>query len=384
MDLAQSTILVVDDTEFNRTLLCLMLREGGFRHVLNASNGTQALDIADRESPDLIILDIMMPGMDGYEVLRRLRANPITADIPVLVQTALTSSDDRNKAFIAGTTDLVSKPIDRAELLARVRIHIENRLLLRDLQAFHDRVESEIAMARAMFSHLLPSPDALVRLTRSHHLHLYGQTWLSPLLGGDLWGFWPLPDARLVVWMLDIAGRGVTTALNAFRMHALMQDLAEHAEDPVHFLTIFAERCSGLLPLDGLATLLIGIVDAIGQNFTYASAASTTPLLLTAMPQAGDAVYAGTAGGYPLGFDTRQEFVAHRLPFPPGSALLLTSSTAITAFGEHPECVREAISAQETVNETTFQQLVTSLTAIIGETPEDDHTLVWIAHASPS
>ncbi len=80
------------------------------------------------------------------------------------MQTSLTSSEDRNKAFIAGTTDLVSKPLDRTELLARVRIHLESRVLIRHLQSYRARVEGELAIARSMHEHLLPSPTLCATL----------------------------------------------------------------------------------------------------------------------------------------------------------------------------------------------------------------------------
>ena len=144
-------ILVVDDTEFNRTLITAMLRQAGFRRIQHAVDGIDALQKIGDELPDLVILDIVMPGLDGFEVCRHLRAEPRFSDLPVLVQTALSNTEDRNKAFQLGTTDLITKPIDRNELLARVRIHLENRVLIQDLQLYRARLESELGMAREMY-----------------------------------------------------------------------------------------------------------------------------------------------------------------------------------------------------------------------------------------
>jgi phosphoserine phosphatase RsbU/P len=155
-------ILVVDDTEFNRTLITAMLRQAGFLRIQHAVDGIDALKKIGDELPDLVILDIVMPGLDGFEVCRHLRADPRFSDLPVLVQTALSNTEDRNKAFQLGTTDLITKPIDRNELLARVRIHLENRVLIQDLQLYRARLESELGMAREMYNHLLPQGHAVL------------------------------------------------------------------------------------------------------------------------------------------------------------------------------------------------------------------------------
>jgi phosphoserine phosphatase RsbU/P len=172
-------ILVVDDTEFNRTLITAMLRQAGFRRIQHAVDGIDALKKIGDELPDLVILDIVMPGLDGFEVCRHLRADPRFSDLPVLVQTALSNTEDRNKAFQLGTTDLITKPIDRNELLARVRIHLENRILIQDLQLYRARLESELGMAREMYNHLLPTPALFDQISRDSGVKIRHHTAVS-------------------------------------------------------------------------------------------------------------------------------------------------------------------------------------------------------------
>ena len=114
--------LVVDDERDFRLLMTMFLRRSGMPIDVDvASNGADALRQADAQLPDLILLDVMMPGMDGFEVCRRLRAGPRTAAIPILMLTALDEVASRARGALAGTDDYLSKPFARPELLARVR-----------------------------------------------------------------------------------------------------------------------------------------------------------------------------------------------------------------------------------------------------------------------
>src|SRR5829696_5620485 len=116
-------VLVVDDTPENISVISGLLRDEYVVKV--APSGERALQVAMGEArPDLILLDIMMPGMDGYEVLRRLRADPRTSAIPVIFLTALSSAEDEEKGLKLGAVDYVTKPISAPIVLARVRNHI--------------------------------------------------------------------------------------------------------------------------------------------------------------------------------------------------------------------------------------------------------------------
>ncbi|HEY84338.1 MAG TPA: response regulator [Chloroflexi bacterium] len=116
----KGTVLVVDDWPDGRKLLKRMLEFDGYQ-LLFAGNGPEALEKAETFSPDVVLLDVMMPGMDGFEVCRRLRANPRLAEIPVVIVTALDDKASRLQGIEAGADDFVSKPFDPHELRARVR-----------------------------------------------------------------------------------------------------------------------------------------------------------------------------------------------------------------------------------------------------------------------
>jgi adenylate cyclase len=131
------TILVVDDTPQNIKVLDAMLSPRGYR-VVTAQSGAEALQKVRDEAPDLVLLDILMPGMSGYEVVQRLRDDPVTRVLPVVMVTALGAQEEKVKAIEAGADDFLAKPVNQLELLARVRS------LLR-IKEYHDTIQSQAA-----------------------------------------------------------------------------------------------------------------------------------------------------------------------------------------------------------------------------------------------
>ncbi|MBT4496575.1 MAG: response regulator, partial [Gemmatimonadetes bacterium] len=130
---SQFHILIVDDTLQNIQVLGTILREQGYQ--LNvAQDGVQALKQVAKLIPDLILLDIMMPKMDGFETCKRLKDHPQTRDIPIIFLTAKVETDDLIKGFELGAVDYITKPFQSAELLKRVQTHLELALLRRDLE----------------------------------------------------------------------------------------------------------------------------------------------------------------------------------------------------------------------------------------------------------
>jgi PAS domain S-box-containing protein len=151
MDRDPSTILIVEDEHTMREGLEDLLASEGY-HVASADNGAQALARAAELTPDLILLDVLMPDIDGLEVCRRLRADPLLTEVPVVMVTSLGDRDSRLRGFEAGADDFVSKPIDEAELLARVRaitrLNRYRRLLLEQTHRRHAEEALEISQAR--------------------------------------------------------------------------------------------------------------------------------------------------------------------------------------------------------------------------------------------
>ncbi len=142
MKTQRNTVLLVDDTPANIKILVDTLRED--YRIIVATNGLDGLRVAIEKKPDLILLDVVMPGMDGYEVCERLKAQPETADIPIIFVTALDEEKDETRGFLLGAVDFIVKPVKPVIVKARVRIHIALRLAQRELQRHRDELEEMV------------------------------------------------------------------------------------------------------------------------------------------------------------------------------------------------------------------------------------------------
>lgn len=140
----KGVILIVDDNKAHIELLLNLLDNAGFT-VLMADGGERAVEIAESALPDLILLDVLMPKIDGFETCRRLKTNPATQDIPIIFLTALTQRVDKVKGLNIGAVDYITKPLENEEVLARVNIHLRLRNLTKRLKEQNEHLEKEIS-----------------------------------------------------------------------------------------------------------------------------------------------------------------------------------------------------------------------------------------------
>ena len=248
VSIADCRVLVVEDNALNRRLIAAHLMAAGITNLAFATDGVEGLEKLPEFGPDLVILDIMMPRMDGFQFLEHMRADADFADVPVLVETALEQSEKRNAAFTAGANDLITKPINAVEMIARVRIHLENRLLVENLKDFRARVETELLTARAMQEAMLPTPDLMGDMEERYGLCLDAHFETSSELGGDIWGLHPVDERRVGIFTVDFSGHGVNAALNTFRLHALMGQIGHGGDDPAEYLSAINRQLVHLLP----------------------------------------------------------------------------------------------------------------------------------------
>jgi DNA-binding response OmpR family regulator len=135
---ANARILVVDDLSLNVKLIHVALEAAGYSHIASAYNGMEALEKTHHFQPDLVLLDIMMPVLNGYEYCKKIRSDPAARRMPIIVQTALGEREDKLHALSCGADDFINKPIDREELILRVHVHLERYFMFKDTDDMRD------------------------------------------------------------------------------------------------------------------------------------------------------------------------------------------------------------------------------------------------------
>jgi phosphoserine phosphatase RsbU/P len=285
----------VDDTPANLQVLAGMLKDRGYK-VRPVPGGKLALAAARRDPPDLILLDINMPEMNGYEVCEHLKADDALKGIPVIFISALTEQLDKVRAFATGGVDYITKPFQMEELHARVETHLKIRRLQIELEEanarlakVNGRMSRDLRAAAKIQETFLPR--AAPRVPGADFAWAYRP---CDELAGDGLNVIPLGDGRVGLYVLDVSGHGVAAALLSVTLSRLLSPPA----DPSSILTRggvggrsdatppaeVAARLNRLFAFDPateqFATLIYGILDATTGEFRYVSAGHPGPVHL--------------------------------------------------------------------------------------------------------
>jgi chemotaxis protein methyltransferase CheR len=205
----QHSILVVDDTRANIGFLLETLSRAGYR-VRVAPDGETALEQVQYAAPDLVLLDVMMPGIDGFETCKRLRKLPGQAQLPVIFMTALADAQDKVRAFAAGANDYVTKPFQSEEVLARVRVHLARRMLATQLEEANRELESRVAARTAELTAALAELQVLKGRLQQENRYLK-QEIAEITHGGEIVG--SSPALREVLRQVSVVSPTDTTVL---------------------------------------------------------------------------------------------------------------------------------------------------------------------------
>ena len=307
------SILVVDDVPANLQVLAGMLKACGYK-VRPVPSGKLALLASRKEPPDLILLDINMPEMDGYEVCRHLKADEALRGIPVIFISALNENLDKVNAFAIGGVDYLTKPFQMEELHARVETHLKIRRLQVELEESNARLEKangrmsrDLEAAARIQQAFLPS--AAPSVAGAEFAWCYRP---CDELAGDGLNIIPLGDGKVGFYVLDVSGHGVSAALLSVTLSRLLSPPSEpssiligdrNAPGPPGLIppAEVADRLNRLFPYDAateqFATLMYGMLDVSTGEFRHVSAGHPGPLHL---PVAGFPVILETPG-FPIG-----------------------------------------------------------------------------------
>jgi formate hydrogenlyase transcriptional activator len=203
-----ASILVVDDTPSNLGFLIETLSGAGYR-VRIANDGAAAIEQSKYAPPDLVLMDAMMPGMDGFETTRRLHALPAIADVPIIFMTALAEATDKVRAFAAGASDYITKPFQQDEVLARVHAHVARRRAEQALQASNSELEMRVTTRTQELTAALAELEALKTQLQQQNSYLKHE--ISEQLTGSIIG--ESPQLRRVLEQVALVAKTDSTVL---------------------------------------------------------------------------------------------------------------------------------------------------------------------------
>jgi CheY-like chemotaxis protein len=334
--MSAARILVVDDEDDIRTILVVTLRRAGYE-VASAGDGVEAVEAIQRQAPDLILLDVMMPRADGLETLKRIRQHAPTAHVPVIMLTARSGLTDKMRGFERGVDDYVGKPFEPAEVLARVAALLKRSAQARAvsplLSVLGDWFTAErmaqlgrdLEAARDIQERLLPPvPATLVGLEAGAMLRS------STVVGGDFFDLVPMGD-RIGVAVGDVSGKGIPAALLMVMTRTLLREIARDLEEPGAVLSRLNRSLCRDMPPSMFVTLILAVLDPrdVG-GLALSGAGHPDPVLV---PAGGEArvLALGEAAGPPLGVfeDSRFDQAALRLGV--GDALVLVTDGILEA-----------------------------------------------------
>jgi sigma-B regulation protein RsbU (phosphoserine phosphatase) len=298
----KADILVVDDVPANLRLLSDMLTEQGYK-VRSVINGDMALMATRAARPDLILLDINMPGMSGYEVCEYLRADPETRDIPIIFISALDETEDKVKAFTMGGVDYVVKPFRVEEVLARVETHLTLRALQMELERANEELERRVEERTAQVVQLAVEQERMayeLQIAREVQASFlpkgapqipgweFAAQWKpARQVAGDYYDFIQWAEAgggngKLGMVIADVADKGVPAALFMVLTRSTLRAMLDRSVSPSEGIA----HTNRLLSLDASAgmfvTLFYSLLDPATGEMAYVNAGHRPALLCRA------------------------------------------------------------------------------------------------------
>ena len=374
----QKTILLVDDAPANIQVVNSILKD--IYKIRIATNGAKALELANATPPpDLILLDVMMPEMDGYEVCTRLKRDSQTRDIPVIFLTGQTEIEDETKGFEVGAVDYIHKPFSPAVVKARVQTHLVLRGIREQLALQLQTIQKELETARQIQLSILPA-----EVPKLEGLDIAARYIPMTSVAGDFYDFIMVDEKHLGILIADVSGHGMPAALIASMLKIALAAQVPHAADPAQVLSGLNQALCGKFQHHYVTAAYL-FVDIAKGTLTYAGAGHP-PMLMWSPSSTG--VRGVEENGLFLGKFPWATYSSLELPLSADDWCLLytdgipeTANHAEIEFGT--ERFREFLATGQSTSASQFadrllEELSSWAARGAGEELDDDITLVAI------
>lgn len=324
MDFSKARVLIVDDIEDNRDVLARRLRRLGLGDVHQAADGLEALEKIRSEPFDLVLLDVMMPRMNGVDALAAMRDEGFLHKTPVVMISAASEIETVVRCVELGAEDYLPKPFNPALLAARVNAVLERKFLRDTNQRQLDRLERELAEAWACQKSMLPTEFPV----DPAQLDIFATVDPALEVGGDLYDVFEIAPGLIALAIGDVAGKGASAALFMARARSLLRagTLQFHAVSarvpkPSEIVALVNDELNKNNPQSRFVTLFLAFLEVATGRLTYCNAGHVYPILITA----GAIAEVSTPPDPALGVIEGLSFADHDLTLAAGDCMFLTS-----------------------------------------------------------
>jgi phosphoserine phosphatase RsbU/P len=374
----KQTVLLVDDAPANIQIVNSILKD--IYRIRVATSGVKALELAKMAPlPDLVLLDVMMPDKDGYEVCTQLKLGQETRDIPVIFLTGQTHVEEETRGFDVGAVDYIHKPFSPAIVRARVQTHLALRGVREQLAGQLIAIQKELETARQIQLSILPS-----EIPKIEGLDIAARYIPMAAVAGDFYDFIVVDEKRIGILVADVSGHGMPAALIASMLKIALSAQGAHAADPAQVLLGLNQALCGKFQHHYVTAAYL-FVDMQKRTLTYAGAGHP-PLLLR--DGTSKSVRDVAENGLFLGRFPFATYSSVELPLTAGDRALLytdgipeTTNSAGVEFGSG--CLKQFLAAEQSTSADHFAgQLLEELSRWSargsGEDLDDDITMVAI------
>jgi phosphoserine phosphatase RsbU/P len=378
-DLSESRVLIVDDVKTNIDILVQALRDEYKLSV--ALDGAAALLSVEKNPPDLVLLDIVMPGLDGYEVCRRLRAQESTRELPIMFLSALEEVTDKTRGFEVGGNDYLTKPFEVLEVKARVRSLLKAKLYA---DAVREAMARDLRIAREIQMGFLPTD--LAAATRGTGLDVYAIIEPAREVGGDLYEVLRASDDRIVVALGDVSGKGITAGLFMAVAVTVLRTLARQLAEPDEILRRLNDELLAQNPRGMFVTMQCLVFDLAQGRVSCAGAGHHQLVILSpGRPPR----FACPSSGRPAGLMAFNPVERETLPLEPGDTFVLFSdgvseamNTAEDFYGE--ERLLTALTGAGASAADTVTRVLRDVRAFVADAQQSDDITVLAVRYAPA
>ncbi|MBU2590988.1 MAG: SpoIIE family protein phosphatase [Nitrospinae bacterium] len=350
-------VLIVDDNPINVKLLVVIMCN--HYDLLTAQSGAEGREIALKEQPDLILLDIMMPGEDGYETCAKLKNNPQTANIPVIFVTAMGDTSSKVKGLSMGSVDYITKPFEKDEILARVGLHLKldnsRKKILQESKAQTIRLKQLGQAQRDML--VLPAdiPEAS-----------FGVNYVSLLeAGGDFYDVFKVSDGVYGYFMADISGHNISTSYGASALKALIYQNVKDGATPE---AMFDSLNSAMKKVLSSGTYLTACYCLLDRNKSELQLVNCAHLPIIHI-KGGESYQLFKSNGPVIGAFDSVAVNPVKVPVQPGDRVFIYTDGLIERFGTSKRDVEDAIKELSSIalskNDLPIEKAVEEISQIM-------------------